>query len=116
MSYDHGASAVPLLLARRPAVQAVFAVSDLSAVGLVMECQRRGLRVPQDLSVMGFGDFEIGREINPPLTTIHVDFRALGQRTGHMILELLAPNADGAPRIVDVGIEVMERGSVARPR
>jgi LacI family gluconate utilization system Gnt-I transcriptional repressor len=115
VSYDHGAASARLLLARKPRVEAVFAASDLSAVGFVMECQRRGVDVPRDLSVMGFGDFEIGREINPPLTTVHVDFRALGLRTGQMLLEVLASgDEEVAPRIVDVGLSVVERASVRR--
>ena len=60
VSFDHGAAVTPLLLEKR--IDAVFAVSDLSAVGIVMECQRRGVAVPGQLSVLGFGDFEkIGR-------------------------------------------------------
>lgn len=112
VSFAHGAAAIPVLLEKDPSVEAVFAVSDLSAVGVVMECQRRGVSVPDQLSVMGFGDFEIGREINPPLTTIHVDFKVLGQRTGQLILELLSGEDDGAPKITDVGLEVVERSSV----
>src|SRR5262249_6710035 len=104
VSYDHGAACAGILLAREPKIEAVFAISDLSAVGFVMECQRRGVRVPEDLSMMGFGDFEIGGEINPPLTTIHVDFRALGQRTGQMILEVLTAGTASSPSIVDVGL------------
>jgi LacI family gluconate utilization system Gnt-I transcriptional repressor len=114
VSYDHGAAVTPMLLER--GIDAVFAVSDLSAVGVVMECQRRGIDVPGALSVMGFGDFEIGREINPPLTTIHVDFHALGLRTGQLILELLQPDASVAPRTIDVGLTVVERSSVRSPR
>lgn len=112
VSFGHGASAIRALLEREPKVEAVFAVSDLSAVGAVMECQRMGVSVPDDLSIMGFGDFEIGREINPPLTTIHVDFRALGQRTGEMLIEMLADAADGDARMIDVGLEIVERASV----
>jgi LacI family gluconate utilization system Gnt-I transcriptional repressor len=116
VSYDHGAAAIRVLLERAPDLDAVFAVSDLSAVGVVMECQRRGVAVPEDLSVMGFGDFEIGGEINPPLTTVHVDFHALGRLTGETILELLK-NGPGQPaRIIDVGLSVVERASVGRPR
>lgn len=110
VSYDHGAAVTPMLIERK--VDAVFAVSDLSAVGIVMECQRRGIAVPGDLSVMGFGDFEIGGEINPSLTTIHVDFHALGQRTGQMILDLV-PDGVGEPaRVVNVGLAIVERESV----
>ena len=113
VSYDHGAAVTPLLLER--GLDAVFAVSDLSAVGVVMECQRRGVAVPGGLSVMGFGDFEIGREINPPLTTIHVDFRALGLRTGQLILELVRSGEPVPPRTIDVGLTVIERASVRAP-
>jgi LacI family gluconate utilization system Gnt-I transcriptional repressor len=112
VSYDHGAAAIRILLQQEPKLDAVFAVSDLSAVGVVMECQRRGVDVPGDLSVMGFGDFEIGAEINPALTSIHVDFRALGRTTGELLRELLADGSSDAPRIVDVGVGVVERASV----
>lgn len=113
LSYDHGAQALAVLIERAPDVQAVFAVSDLSAVGVAMECQRRGIAVPDQISIMGFGDFEIGQVINPPLTTIHVDFPALGHKTGELLLELLSSSETAAPYRIDVGLEVIERKSVA---
>ena len=79
-----------------------------------MECQRRGITVPEQLSVMGFGNFEIGAELNPALTTVHVDFRALGRRTGELLLELLADGAAAAPRVIDVGLSIIERAAVRR--
>lgn len=109
ISYDHGAAMLPLLLER--GIDAVFAVSDLSAVGLVMECQRRNVSVPGAVSVMGFGDFEIGREIVPRLTTIHVDFYGLGKQTGNIILQLFADENEKR-RSVDVGLQIIERESV----
>ncbi|WP_326523044.1 LacI family DNA-binding transcriptional regulator [Sphingomonas sp.] len=112
LSYDHGASAIVELLQRCPDTDAVFAVSDLSAVGIVMECQRRGISVPDQISVMGFGNFEIGGEINPPLTTIHVDFNALGQLTGELLIDLLASKGPAAMHRRDVGLDVIERKSV----
>ncbi len=112
VSFDHGVAMTSILLEREPKIEAVFAVSDLSAVGVVTECQRRGVNVPGDLSIMGFGDFEIGRVINPALTTIHVNFRALGQRTGDLILGLLSDGAGDTPELIDVGLEVVERASV----
>ncbi len=116
VSYSHGAAAIGELLRRAENVEAVFAVSDLSAVGVIMECQRRGIRVPGDISVMGFGDFEIGREINPALTTIHVDFTALGGRAGRMILEVLKAQEQQPSRVIDVGLELVERASVGDRR
>jgi LacI family gluconate utilization system Gnt-I transcriptional repressor len=116
VSYEHGAAVAGMLLARTPRPDAVFAVSDLSAVGMVMECQRRGIRIPQELSVMGFGDFEIGAQIIPPLTTIHIDFRALGRRTGQLLLDLLPADASDAPVMIDVGLSVVERSSIRSGR
>jgi len=113
VSFAHGAAGLATLLALDPGLEAVFAVSDLAAVGVIMECQRRGIRVPQDLSVMGFGDFEIAREVVPALTTLHVDFRELGQRTGRLILDLLDGRHAGGPAVIDVGLDLLERGSVA---
>lgn len=114
LSYDHGAAAIGVLLDKVPDLQGVFAVSDLSAVGVVMECQRRGIDVPGQMSVMGFGDFEIGRVMNPPLTTIHVDFTELGARTGKSLLALLNDGEGDRPGRVDVGLEVIERESVRK--
>jgi LacI family gluconate utilization system Gnt-I transcriptional repressor len=112
VSFHHGAAAFRALVEQYPDVEAVFAVSDLSAVGAVMEAQRMGLRIPDDISIMGFGDFEIGREINPALTTILVDFHALGVRTGKMLVDLLARDTPLSPSIVDVGLRIIERASV----
>jgi LacI family transcriptional regulator, gluconate utilization system Gnt-I transcriptional repressor len=116
VSYDHGSAASALLVQRDPKIDGIFAVSDLSAVGVVLECQRRGIEVPGRLSVMGFGDFEIGREINPPLTTIKVDFRSLGERTGQIVCRLLSSSAPELPTIVDVGLDILERASVRMRR
>jgi LacI family transcriptional regulator, gluconate utilization system Gnt-I transcriptional repressor len=108
VSFTHGAQAMGHLLDRAPDLHAVFAVSDLVGVGALMECHRRGVRVPHDVSLVGFGGFEVGRQIVPALTTVAVDFRALGERTGHMVLDLLA-GRPGVPRIVDLGVTLVER-------
>ena len=113
VSFNHGAAAIATLLDRHPRLEGVFAVSDLSAVGVVMQCQRQRISIPEQLSVIGFGDFEIGREINPPLTSIRVDFRELGRRAGTLLLDILSGRreADDWARI-DVGLSLIERMSV----
>src|SRR6202011_815772 len=58
-SYERGAAGLRQLLEREPALDAVFAISDLAAVGVMMECRRRGIDIPSKLAVMGFGDFDI---------------------------------------------------------
>lgn len=114
VSFQHGAAAVTELLDRHPDVEAVFCVSDLCAVGALMECQRRGMTIPDDLSVMGFGDFEIGAFTNPPLTTIRADFLDIGRRAGQLVLDLLASKSPGQATMIDVDVTLIERGTVAR--
>ncbi|MBB2176887.1 LacI family DNA-binding transcriptional regulator [Gluconacetobacter johannae] len=112
VSFTHGAQAMAHLLDLAPDLEAVFAVSDLVGVGALMECRRRGVRVPEDVSLIGFGGFEVGRQMVPALTTVAVDFRALGERTGGMVLDLLAGRSD-VPRIVDLGVTLVERETTA---
>lgn len=114
VSFTHGAESLGALLARHRDVDAVFAVSDLSAVGALMECQRRGIKVPDDLAVAGFGDFEIGAQTVPPLTTIRVDCTGIGARAGQLLLDLLARSDAHRPvsfEKLDLGFEIVERCS-----
>ncbi len=95
VTMSHGAPAMAELLERWPDTEAVMCVSDMSAFGAIMECQRRGLSVPRDMAVAGFGNFEIAACCYPAITTISVDAYGIGQRTGEAIVAALAA-ADGA--------------------
>lgn len=122
-AFRNGALAMGRLLDDAPQVEAVFAVSDLAAVGALMECRRRGVDVPGRLSLVGFGDFEIGQQVVPALSTVSVDFSDLGGRAGRMVVELLqragAPGDAGTAegdRTIDLGFTVLARGTTrARP-
>ncbi|KGM35143.1 substrate-binding domain-containing protein, partial [Inquilinus limosus] len=86
------------------------------AVGALMECHRRGIAVPDQVSILGFGDFEIGGQCVPALSTVRIDAEDIGRRVGALLLRVLEPR-DGAPappRVIDVGFEIVERGSTAR--
>lgn len=114
VSFTHGAESLAALLEHRGDVDAVFAVSDLSAVGAVMECQRRGIAVPDDLAIAGFGDFEIGAQILPSLTTVHIDCVGIGERTGQLLLDLLSRSPSQAGdqhQVIDLSFEIIERQS-----
>ncbi len=118
VSFTHGAEGLTALLEQHDDIDAVFAVSDPSAVGAMMECQRRGIKVPHDLAVAGFGDFEIGTQIIPSLTTVHIDCVDIGQRTGQLLLDLLARplgQAGEDQQVLDLGFEIIERRSTEIP-
>ena len=69
---------------------AVFAASDLMALGMMRAFNEAGVRVPEDVSVVGFDDHEFARQFSPPLTTVRQDFKALGLRC----LEVLLSGSD----------------------
>ena len=112
VSYEHGVEAGRALLDAHPDVEGVFCVSDLSAIGLMLESQRRGISIPDRLSILGFGDFEIGRVTNPPLSTIRADFKEVGRRAGVLVLDILEGRTDRSSTIIDVGLSLTPRGSV----
>ncbi|MBC8718348.1 LacI family DNA-binding transcriptional regulator [Ochrobactrum sp. Marseille-Q0166] len=113
VSHDHGARTLSILLEQAPDVEAVFAVSDISAFGAVMECHRRGINVPQQISIMGFGDFDIARQCVPAMTTLRVDAVGIGTKTGELLLNLFEKSeTDEKPTLpfrLDVGFELIER-------
>ena len=89
ISMREGADAMGRLLETLPDTQAVICVSDLSAFGALTECQRRGVRVPEDIWIAGFGDYEIAEVAVPALTTINPFPREIGARAAALILDVL---------------------------
>ncbi len=99
ISMREGAAAMARLLAEWPDTQAVICVSDLPAFGALTECQRRGVAVPGEIWIAGFGDYEIGEIAVPPLTTIDPFPRRIGQRAAELILDVLDGRQTGPARI-----------------
>lgn len=108
--FEAGAQALLRIVARHPEVSAIFAASEVRAIGALLECQRRGWRVPGRLAIAGFNDAGMGAVLVPALTTVRVPREAIGRRAARMILERLAGHAPAQP-IVDVGFEVVVRES-----
>ena len=89
ISMREGAEAMARLLTTFPDTQAVICVSDLSAFGALSECQRRGVSVPGQIWVAGFGDYEIGAVSVPSLSTLNPFPRDIGARAAQVILDAL---------------------------
>src|SRR3954463_11578314 len=92
-SIESGAAAAERLLGRREAPTAIFCFNDEMAMGAIETAKRRGLRVPLDLSVVGFDDIRFARCIEPPLTTVAQPMRAIGEGTVAILLAILASDA-----------------------
>jgi LacI family transcriptional regulator len=101
---DSGLVAVEQLLASRQRFTAIFAANDQMALGAKLGLHRRSLRVPHDVSVVGFDDLMASRHTLPPLTTVHQPVQELGQLAAACVLQLLRgerPQGDvPAPRLV----------------
>ncbi len=100
ISMREGAEAMARLLDGLPDTEAVICVSDLSAFGALTECQRRGIPVPNRISIAGFGDYEIAGICVPPLTTINPHPREIGRRAVTLIEDLLDGKQTQPARIV----------------
>ena len=85
-----GLAATRALLARGRPFTALFVASDVVAFGALRALREAGLRVPHDVSVVGFDDIPLARHFDPPLTTVHLPARALGEAAGRAILDRLA--------------------------
>lgn len=95
ITMSHGGPAMAALLEMWPDTDAAMCVSDMSAFGAIMECHRRGLSVPADMAVAGFGNFEVATCCHPTITTVSVDAYGIGLRTGEALLAALQARDDG---------------------
>ncbi|HEY8576210.1 MAG TPA: LacI family DNA-binding transcriptional regulator [Devosia sp.] len=109
-----GLSAGRELLARRRDFTAVFAGADVIAAGFYMAMREAGLRVPQDVSVIGFDDSYHSQFMSPPLTTIRQEVGELGKQAAQHLLALLADPMAGPLQSL-VRTRLVDRSSVAVP-
>jgi LacI family transcriptional regulator len=99
-----GLLAVDRLLATHQRFTAIFAANDQMAVGAALACQRRALRVPDDISIVGFDDLPTSQYAIPPLTSVQQPAYELGRLTACSMLQLLSgatpTEVVPAPRLV----------------
>ena len=103
-----GREGLARILDTRPDVDAVFASSDLIALGVLTEARARGLDVPRQLSIVGFGDLKLLAGYSPALTTVRID----GARIGSVAAEFIIARSEGrevAEKVVDVGFSIVAR-------
>jgi LacI family repressor for deo operon, udp, cdd, tsx, nupC, and nupG len=112
-SIEAGAAAAERLLDRREPPTAVFCFNDEMAIGAIETARRRGVRVPRDLSVIGFDDIRFARHMDPPLTTIAQPMRQIGEGTVRMLVDILAGRTI-APFSVTLPHALVIRSSTAR--
>jgi LacI family repressor for deo operon, udp, cdd, tsx, nupC, and nupG len=110
-SLDSGRLAGERILVMQDRPTAVFCASDQVAFGLISTLAANGVRVPEDISVVGFDDIDLSEHYVPPLTTIRQDRRALGARAASLLLSCIDAGEDpaccrGDQVMLDVGLVV----------
>ncbi|UFU06491.1 LacI family DNA-binding transcriptional regulator [Ruania halotolerans] len=103
------------LIAQRD-VTAVFAANDQMAAGILRAAQELGLRLPEQLSVVGYDNIDIAPYLSPPLTTVNQDLEQVGRRClDHLLLLMEDPQASTDPRGRLVRPRLVVRSSTAPP-
>jgi LacI family transcriptional regulator len=111
---ESGRAGAARLLSLPEPPTAIFAAADMMAIGAVSAAAELGLRVPQDVSVVGFDDIQLAPHLNPPLTTLRQDKFGLGVAAGEALIARI--NGDDArPELHTLGVELVVRGSTAPP-
>ena len=86
---EDGAQAFAEIMAHDPPPTAVLCGNDVLAVGALRQAQAMGIRVPEDVSVVGFDDIELAQVAYPPLTTMHVPHREMGRTAAQTLIRML---------------------------
>ena len=102
------------MLNKLPKLTAIAASNDLVALGCYDVLRARGLRCPEDVSVVGHNDMPFVDAVHPALTTVHIPLREMGLQAGRLILQRIAePGADGVSIVLRP--ELIVRASTCAP-
>ncbi|WP_246003711.1 LacI family DNA-binding transcriptional regulator [Histidinibacterium lentulum] len=112
-SYSVGGRLMGDLLSATPDTDAVFCNNDDVALGALFECQRRGLRIPSRMGIVGFNDLDISACSVPTITSVRTHRYDMGHRAVEMIVAALE-DARPAEAVIDLGFTLMERQSSRR--
>ncbi len=114
LTREHGRKAARTLLELADRPTAVFASNDLQALGVYQAAREMGLRIPHDLSVVGFDDLPVGAWVDPPLTTVHQPLVEMAAAATELALAL-----GRGEQVAQVGLELATtltvRASTAPP-
>jgi DNA-binding LacI/PurR family transcriptional regulator len=101
------------LLKRSTLPTGIVAVSDLAAVGMMKALQEEGVKVPEDVSIFGFGDFRLAAYMTPALTTVRLPLEEIGRNAADA---LITQHRGGKVDTIKLACPIIWRESVAAPR
>jgi LacI family transcriptional regulator len=112
--YQGGISAVEIMAASDSWPTAILASNDESAIGAMVALKQYGIRIPEDISLVGFDDILATQYVDPPLTTVRVPLHEMGAMGMRQLLRVL--NGEKVERFYQLAHQVVERQSASQPR
>jgi len=97
---ESGEEAMERLLSLDPRPTAVFAASDAVALGAMMAIRRWGLRIPDDIALVGFDDIPLAGYVDPPLTTVRLPAFDIGRKAAQLLVDLVEGRPPGTTRML----------------
>jgi LacI family gluconate utilization system Gnt-I transcriptional repressor len=110
-----GGELLGAILDRRPDLEALFCCDDNLALGALFECQRRGITVPDQISIIGFNDLEFAACAHPPISSVSTPRYEMGRLAAEIVMKIIETGERPANRRIDVGFAIRERGSTLQP-
>ena len=115
-TFHHGFESAKRLLQVKPRVDAIFCFNDPLAIGATEAVLSAGLRVPEDVAIIGCGNYPLGATLRNPVSTIDQNTRELGEKSAVVVLSLLQKHSGKTPnRTTVVEPRLLVRASSSRP-
>ena len=111
---DGGRDNARAMLARDDRPTAIFAGSDLQALGVLDAARALGIQVPAELSVVGYDDLQLARWSSPALTTVHQPLTQMAEEAARLVIRMSETELETIPR-VDLATRLVVRESTAAP-
>jgi LacI family gluconate utilization system Gnt-I transcriptional repressor len=115
-SVGTGTALIGSLLDRSPDLEAIFCCDDNLALGTLFECQRRGIAVPEQMSIIGFNDLEFAACACPSLSSVATPRYEMGRLSAEILMRIIETGERPANPRIDVGFTIQKRGSTAPRR
>lgn len=115
-TFESGVACGEALLSLNPPPTAIFAANDEMAVGVLRAARMRGVATPEELSVVGYDDFQIASRVWPPLTTVHTPTREIGRIAAEKLFARVLEGQEAPAETDDILPSLVVRESTARPR
>lgn len=114
VAMNQATGAVTELLQKWPDTDAMMCVSDPLAFAAMTECQRRGMTVPDDIAISGFGAYDISEHALPTISTVDVRSEEIGMQVGKKILQMLDPDNKTTEKQIIIEPELIVRNSTVK--